>query len=61
MQKQINTLHCDLETLKNVRNNNNINISKSRKLSTKYEIKRPGEFQTVLEKIKQLFQPKLKD
>ena len=52
IQKQINTLRSDLETLKNVRNNNNVKISKSRKLRAKYKIKRPEEIQNVLEKNK---------
>ena len=52
IQKQINTLRSDLETLKNVRNSNNVKISKSRKLRAKYKIKRPEEIQNVLEKIK---------
>ena len=30
IQKQINTIRSDFETLKNVRNNNNVKISKSR-------------------------------
>ena len=47
-----------METLKNVRNVNNEKISKSTKLRTKYEIKRPEEIQTVLEKIKQTFREK---
>ena len=47
-----------METLKNVRNDNNKKISKSIKLRTKYEIKRPEEIQTVFEKIKQTFQEK---
>ena len=58
IQKQINTLRSDLETLKNVQNDNNVKISKSRKLRTKYEIKRPEEIKTVLEKIKQAIQVK---
>ena len=58
IQKQINTLRSDLETLKNVQNDNNVKISKSRKLRTKYKIKRPEEIQTVLEKIKQAIQAK---
>ena len=58
IQKQINTLRSDLETLKNVRNNNNVKISKSRKLKPKYKIKRPEEIQNVLEKIKQAIQAK---
>ena len=58
IQKQINTLPSDLETLKNVRNNNNVKISKSRKLRAKYKIKRPEEIQNVLEKIKQTIQAK---
>ena len=52
VQKQIHTLRSDLETLKNVQNENNVKISKSRKLRTKYEIKRPEEIQTVLKKNK---------
>ena len=47
-----------METLKNVQNENNVKISKSRKLRTKYEIKRPEEIQTVLKKIKQTIQAK---
>ena len=47
-----------METLKNVQNDNNVKISKSRKLRAKYEIKRSEEIQTVLEKIKQTIQPK---
>ena len=58
IQKQINTLRSTLKTHKNVRNNNNVNISKSRKLMTKYKIKRHEEIQTVLEKIKQTIQAK---
>ena len=42
----------------NVQNNNNVKISKSRKLRTKYKIKHPEEIQTVLEKIKQTIQAK---
>ena len=42
-----------METLKNVQNDNTVKISKSRKLGTKYKIKRPEEIQTALEKIKQ--------
>ena len=49
-QKQIKTLRSDLETLKNVRNGNNVKISNSRKLRTIYKIKRPEEIQTVLKK-----------
>ena len=56
IQKQINTLRSDLETLKNVQNDNNVKISKSGKLRTKYKIKRSEEIQTVLEKIKQTIQ-----
>ena len=41
-----------------VRNDNNEKISKSIKLRTNYEIKRPEEIQTILEKIKQTFQEK---
>ena len=48
-QKQINTLRSHLKTLKNVKNNNNVKISKSRKLRNKYKIKRPEEIQTLLE------------
>ena len=44
--------------LKNVRNDNNVKISKPKKLRTKCEIKRPEEIQTVLEKIKQTIQAK---
>ena len=41
IQKQINTLRSDLETLKNVQNDNNVKISKSRKLSAKdFQIKK---------------------
>ena len=58
IQKQIHTLRSDLETLKNVQNDNNVKISKSRKLRTKYAIKRPEEIQTVLKKIKQTVQAK---
>ena len=58
IQKRMNTLRSDLETLKNVQNDNNVKISKSRKLRTKYKIKRPEEIQTVLEKIKQTIQAK---
>ena len=58
IQKQINTLRSDSEALKNVRNNNNVKISKSRKLRAKYKIKRPEEIQNVLEKIKQTIQAK---
>ena len=58
IQKEINTLRSDLETLKNVQNDNNVKISKSEKLRTKYKIKRSEEIQTVLEKIKQTIQPK---
>ena len=47
-----------METLKNVQNDNNVKISKSEKLRTKYKIKRSEEIQTVLEKIKQTIQPK---
>ena len=50
IQKQINTLRSDLETLKNVQNNNNVKVSKSGKLRAKYEIKRPEEIQTILKK-----------
>ena len=35
-----------METLENVRNDSNLKISKSRKLRTKYEIKRLDEIQT---------------
>ena len=38
--------------LKNVQNDNNVKISKSRKLRAKYEIKGPEEIQTALEKVK---------
>ena len=48
IQKQINTLRSDLETLKNVRNSSYVKISKSIKLRTKNKIKRPEEIQTVL-------------
>ena len=58
IQKRINTLRSDLETLKNVQNDNNVKISKSEKLRTKYKIKRSEEIQTVLEKIKQTVQAK---
>ena len=58
IQKQIHTLRSDLETLKNVQNDNNVKISKSRKLRTKYATKRPEEIQTVLKKIKQTIQAK---
>ena len=44
--------------LKNVRNNNNVKIFKSRKLRTKYKIKRPEQTQTVAGKIKQTIQAK---
>ena len=54
IQKQIKTLSSDLETLKNVQNDNNVKISKSKKLRAKYEIKRPEEIQTFFEKIKQI-------
>ena len=47
IQKQINTLCSHLETLKNVRNNNNVKISKSEKLRAKYKIKRSEEIQNV--------------
>ena len=41
IQKQINTLRSDLETLKNVQNDNNVKISKSRKLRAKnFQIKK---------------------
>ena len=50
IQKQINTLRSDLGTLKNVRNNNNVKISKSRKLRGKYKIKRFEEIQMSLKK-----------
>ena len=55
MQKPLSTLRSDLETLKNVRNNNNVNIFKSTKLRGKYKIKRPEEIQNVLEKINKKF------
>ena len=55
-KKTLNTLRFDLEMLKNVQNDNNVKISKSKKLKTKYKIKRPEEIQTVLEKIKQTIQ-----
>ena len=42
-----------METLKNVQNDNNVKIFKSRKLRTKYKIKSTEKIQTVLEKIKQ--------
>ena len=47
IQKQISTLRSDLETLKNVQNNNNVKISKSRKPRAKYKIKRPDKIQNV--------------
>ena len=47
-----------MKTLKNVRNDNNVKISKPTKLRTKCEIKRPEEIQAVLEKIKQTIQAK---
>ena len=56
--KNKQTLCSDLEALKNVQNNSNLNISKSRKLRTKYKIKRTEKIQTVLEKLKQLIQAK---
>ena len=59
IQKQINTVRSDLETLKNVRNNNNVKISKSRKLRAKYKIKGPDEIQNVLEKLNKQFNQKL--
>ena len=43
IQKQINTFRSGLEALKNVRNDNNVKISKLRKLRTKYKIKRRQE------------------
>ena len=46
-----NNLRSDLETLKNIKNDSNLKISKSTKLRTKYKIICPGEIQTVLEKI----------
>ena len=55
-KKTLNTLRFDLEMLKNVQNDNNVKISKLKKLKTKYKIKRPEEIQTVLEKIKQTIQ-----
>ena len=58
IQKQINTLRSDLETLKNVRNNNSVKISKLRKWRSKYKIKYLEEIQNVLEKIKQTIQAK---
>ena len=58
IQQQINTLRSDLETLKNVRNNINVKIAKSRKLRAKYKIKRPEQIQNVLEKIKKTIQAK---
>ena len=47
-----------METLKIVRNNNNVKIFKSRKLRAKYKIKLPEEIQKVFEKIKQTIQAK---
>ena len=38
IQKQINILHSDLETLNNVQNNNNVKISISRELRAHYKI-----------------------
>ena len=58
IQKQINTLHLDLEKLKNAQNQSNVNISKSRKLRTTYEIKHPEEIQTTLEKNKTSYSSK---
>ena len=58
IQKQINTLRSDLGTLKNVENDNNLEVSKSGKLRTKYESKPPEEVQTALEKIQQTIQAK---
>ena len=58
IQKQINNLRSDLETLKNVQNDSNVKIFKSTKLRTKYRIKHPEEMQTVLEKIKRAIQAK---
>ena len=48
-----------METLKNVQNDNIAKILKSRKLKTKYKIKRPEEIQTVLEEMKQTIQAKV--
>ena len=45
IQKQIHTLRSDLVTLKNIKNDNDVKISKSRKLRTKCKIKRPEEIQ----------------
>ena len=45
IQKQINILRFDLEMLKNIQNDNEVRISKSRKPRTKYEIKHPEEIQ----------------
>ena len=47
-----------METLKNVQTDNNVKISKSRKLRTKYKTKRLEKIRTVLEKIKQTIQAK---
>ena len=47
IQKHINTLCSDFETIQNVKNDSNIKISKSRKLRAKYEIKLAEEIQTV--------------
>ena len=58
IQKQIKTLHFDLAKLKSAQNQNNVKISKSRKLRTRYGIKQPEEIPTVLEKIKQTIQAK---
>ena len=58
IQKQIDTPRFDLETLKNIQNDNNVKIYKWRKLRIKYKTKRPEEIQTVLEKIKQTIQAK---
>ena len=58
IQKWINILRSNLETLTNVQNYNNVKISKSKKLRAKYEIKRPQQIQTVWEKIKQTIQAK---
>ena len=47
-----------METLKNGQTDNNVKISKSRKLRTKYKTKRLEKIRTVLEKIKQTIQAK---
>ena len=51
-------LCSDLETLKNVQNDNTVNIFKLRKLRAKYDTRRPVEIQTVLKKSKQTIQAK---